>query len=80
VCIAAVEDVLRTLYPPTQLPHNLTADEQYRKGGMEMSSEKEILALEDKRFAAMIRGDWKAVQALAHDQLLYTHSSAVTDT
>jgi hypothetical protein len=35
-----------------------------------MSSEKEILALEDKRFAAMIGGDWKTVQALAHDELL----------
>jgi hypothetical protein len=45
-----------------------------------MSNEKEILALEDERFAAMIGGDWKVVQALAHDQLLYTHSSAVTDT
>ena len=45
-----------------------------------MSSEKEILALEDKRFAAMIGGDWKTVQGLAHDQLLYTHSSAITDT
>jgi len=44
-----------------------------------MSSEKEILALEDKRFAAMIGGDWKTVQGLAHDQLLYTHSSAITD-
>src|SRR6266436_4548836 len=45
-----------------------------------MSSEKEILALEDNRFAAMIGGDWKTVQGLAHDQLLYTHSSAITDT
>ena len=45
-----------------------------------MSSEKEILALEDKRFAAMIGGDWKTVEGLAHDQLLYTHSSAITDT
>ena len=45
-----------------------------------MSSEKEILALEDKRFAAMIGGDWKTVQGLAHDQLLYTHSSGITDT
>ena len=42
-----------------------------------MGSEKEILALEDKRFAAMIGGDWKTVQG---DQLLYTHSSAITDT
>src|SRR5262249_36743566 len=45
-----------------------------------MSSVKEILALEDKRFAAMIGGDWKIVQELAHDQLLYTHASAITDT
>ena len=44
-----------------------------------MSSEKEILALEDRRFAAMTGGDWKGLQALVHDQLLYTHSSAVTD-
>ena len=44
-----------------------------------MSSEKEILALEDKRYAAMTGGDWKALQALLHDQLLYTHSSGVTD-
>src|SRR5262249_46112430 len=45
-----------------------------------MSGEKEILALEDKRFAAMIGGDWKTVHELAHDQLLYTHPSAITDT
>jgi len=44
-----------------------------------MSSEKEILALEDKRFAAMTGGDWKALEALVHEQLLYTHSSGVTD-
>jgi ketosteroid isomerase-like protein len=44
-----------------------------------MSTEKEILALEDKRFAAMTGGDWKALQALVHEQLLYTHSSALTD-
>ena len=43
-------------------------------------SENEILALEDKRFAAMTGKDWKALDALLHDQLLYTHSSGVTDT
>src|SRR5262249_2018290 len=55
-------------------------DLRYREGRYGMSNEKEILALEDKRFAAMILGDWKTVQGLAHDQLLYTHSSAITDT
>jgi ketosteroid isomerase-like protein len=45
-----------------------------------MSSEKEILALEDKRFAAMTGHDWKTLDALLHDELLYTHSSSVTDT
>jgi len=43
-------------------------------------SENEILGLEDKRFAAMTGKDWKALDALLHDQLLYTHSSSVTDT
>jgi ketosteroid isomerase-like protein len=45
-----------------------------------MSSEKEILALEDKRYAAMTKGDFGALEALLHDQLLYTHSSSLTDT
>jgi len=45
-----------------------------------MSSEKEILALEDRRFAAMTGGDWKTLQGLVHEQLLYTHSTGVTDT
>jgi hypothetical protein len=44
-----------------------------------MSSEKEILGLEDQRFGAMIAGDFAALDKLVHDQLLYTHSSGVTD-
>jgi ketosteroid isomerase-like protein len=47
---------------------------------MEMSSEKEILSLEDKRYAAMTGGDFGALEALLHDELLYTHSSSLTDT
>src|SRR5262249_5686661 len=43
-------------------------------------SEKEILGLEDKRFGAMINGDFKALDAMVHEQLLYTHSSGNTDT
>jgi ketosteroid isomerase-like protein len=43
-------------------------------------SEKEILDLEDKRFGAMIKGDFKALDAMVHEQLLYTHSSGNTDT
>jgi ketosteroid isomerase-like protein len=45
-----------------------------------MSTEKEILALEDKRFAAMIARDFAAVDSVTHADLLYTHSSGVTDT
>jgi ketosteroid isomerase-like protein len=45
-----------------------------------MSTEKEILGLEDKRFAAMIARDFAGLDKLVHDQLLYTHSSGVTDT
>jgi ketosteroid isomerase-like protein len=43
-------------------------------------NEKEILALEEKRFGAMIGRDFKALEAMVHDDLLYTHSSGVTDT
>ena len=43
-------------------------------------SEKEILALEDRRFAAMIERDFGKLQTLVHEGLLYTHSSGVTDT
>jgi ketosteroid isomerase-like protein len=43
-------------------------------------NEKEILALEDKRFAAQTGKDWKTLDALLHAELLYTHSSGVTDT
>jgi hypothetical protein len=45
-----------------------------------MSTEKEILSLEDKRYAAMTAGDAGSLEKLVHDQLLYTHSSGVMDT
>jgi Domain of unknown function (DUF4440) len=45
-----------------------------------MGSDKEILALEDKRYAAMCGGDFAALEAMLHDELLYTHSSGLTDT
>lgn len=44
-----------------------------------MSSDKEILALEEKRYAAMSGADWPALEALLHEDLLYTHSSGVVD-
>ena len=44
-----------------------------------MSQEKEILALEEKRFAAMLSGDVGLLDALLHQDLVYTHSSAVVD-
>jgi ketosteroid isomerase-like protein len=45
-----------------------------------MSSEREILGLEDKRFAAMIAKDYGALERMVHEELLYTHSSGITDT
>ena len=45
-----------------------------------MSSDKEILGIEDQRFAAMIARDFTALEKLVHAELLYTHSSGVTDT
>jgi hypothetical protein len=40
-------------------------------------SEKEILVLEDKRFGAMIGRDFKALEAMVHDDLLYTQSAGL---
>jgi ketosteroid isomerase-like protein len=45
-----------------------------------MSSEKEILGLEDQRFSAMVARDFAALEKLVHGDLLYTHSSGLTDT
>ena len=45
-----------------------------------MSTKKEILTLEDKRYAAMTSGDLASLEELLHDQLLYTHSSGMMDT
>ena len=43
-------------------------------------TEQEILGHEDKRWGAMTGKDWKMLDGLLHEQLLYTHSSGVTDT
>ena len=42
-------------------------------------TEKDILALEDERFGAMIARDFPRLQLLVHDELMYTHSSGVVD-
>jgi ketosteroid isomerase-like protein len=44
-----------------------------------VSIEKEILALEEKRCAAMTGRDADALAAMLHDDLVYTHSSGVVD-
>jgi len=44
-----------------------------------MSGEKEILGLEDRRFAAMVAQDFAALDALVDAGLIYTHSSGLTD-
>lgn len=41
---------------------------------------KDILALEDQRYAAMIAIDKAALGRLFHDELVYTHSSGAIDT
>ena len=43
-------------------------------------NEKEILGLEDRRFAAMVARDFAALEKMVHEDLLYTHSSGLTDT
>ena len=44
-----------------------------------MSVEQDILALEDRRCAAMTGADADALAAMLHDDLVYTHSSGVVD-
>lgn len=41
---------------------------------------KEVLAADEARYAAMIAEDFPALDRLLADDLLYTHSTAVTDT
>jgi ketosteroid isomerase-like protein len=45
-----------------------------------MSIEQDILALEERRCAAMAANDVAALENLFHDDLIYTHSSAMVDT
>jgi len=45
-----------------------------------MSNAKEVLALEDLRYKAMIANDVAALEKLFHPDLIYTHSSALVDT
>jgi ketosteroid isomerase-like protein len=45
-----------------------------------MSIEQDILALEERRCAAMAANDIAALDGMFHEDLIYTHSSAVVDT
>ena len=45
-----------------------------------MSIEQDILALEEQRCAARAKNDIAALEGMFHDDLIYTHSSAVVDT
>lgn len=43
-------------------------------------SRAQIRDLEQRRYAAMLSGDIEAFAALAHPELIYTHSNGVVDT
>lgn len=45
-----------------------------------MSIEQDVLALEDKRCAALAANDIAALEGMVHDDLIYTHSTAQVDT
>ena len=45
-----------------------------------MSTEQDILALENRRYQAMVEADTAALNELLADDLIYTHSNAVVDT
>ena len=44
-----------------------------------MITAQEILAFEDKRWTAILIGDWKALESMIHDDLVYTHAHAQVD-
>lgn len=44
-----------------------------------MSNEREILVLQDQRFAAMTGRDFRKLASLVHDDLVYTHSHSGVD-
>ena len=43
-------------------------------------TDKEIISLDEQRYKAMTTAEWAGLEALLHKDLLYTHSSGVTDT
>lgn len=43
-------------------------------------TDKEILELGDRRYQAMTTGNWPALEALLHPDLIYTHASGLADT
>ena len=45
-----------------------------------MSTPQDILALENRRYKAMVEVDTAALNELLADDLIYTHSNAVVDT
>ena len=40
---------------------------------------QDILALETQRWDAVLAGDWAALEAMVHDDLVYTHAHAKVD-
>ena len=44
-----------------------------------MSTKEDILALENRRYNAMVAADTSELNALLADDLIYTHSNAVVD-
>ena len=41
-----------------------------------VAAEADVLAADDRRFQAMLRGDWPALEAALADDLTYVHSTA----
>jgi ketosteroid isomerase-like protein len=45
----------------------------------ETSERAVIRQLEDRRYAAIVRGDYDAFRELCHPDLAYTHSTGISD-
>jgi hypothetical protein len=65
----------------TRLSEPLCSHRPGTKGGhvTEAREEDVIRQLEDRRYDAVVAGDFTAFEALCHPELTYTHSTAVVD-
>jgi len=77
---ALLFSVVASVHPLAQSNDRGSRDKVAAKPVVEVSLPQQILDLEAKRIAAMVKKDIPALDALLADDLSYTHSGGTTDT